>query len=201
MICFAGCLMSSASIQKLFCGIYSALKCSFDEFLREKVVSPSYSSAILGPPPWPAFVTLFYSQLSRDKVSLYELNRGTLVYSETEGQSSLREAIKYDYNNKRNEKKVKETVPTWSQNWPPPCNMILNILKFISPSSLPSQKCFPASSSAIHHQILNSSLGKCNNLSLHFNFIYNSCVYIFKLLSITYLYLFVLLFFSFIYIT
>ena len=49
MICFAGCLMSSASIQKLFCGIYSALKCSFDEFLREKVVSPSYSSAILGP--------------------------------------------------------------------------------------------------------------------------------------------------------
>ena len=46
MICFAGCLMSSASIQKLFCGIYSALKCSFDEFVREKVVSPSYSSAI-----------------------------------------------------------------------------------------------------------------------------------------------------------
>ena len=51
MICFAGCLMSSASIQKLFCGIYSVLKCSFDKFLREKVVSPSYSSAILGPPP------------------------------------------------------------------------------------------------------------------------------------------------------
>ena len=51
MSCFSGCLMSSASIQKLFCGIYSALKCSFDEFLREKVVSPSYSSTILGPPP------------------------------------------------------------------------------------------------------------------------------------------------------
>ena len=50
MICSSGCLMSSASIQKLFCGIYSALKCSFDEFAREKVVSPSYSSAILGPP-------------------------------------------------------------------------------------------------------------------------------------------------------
>ena len=50
MICFSGCLMSSASIQKLFCGIYSALKCSFDEFVREKAVSPSYSSAILGPP-------------------------------------------------------------------------------------------------------------------------------------------------------
>ena len=38
------------SIQKLFCGIYSAFKCSFDEFVREKVVSQSYSSAILGPP-------------------------------------------------------------------------------------------------------------------------------------------------------
>ena len=50
MICFSGCLMSSASIQKLFCGVCSALKCSFEEFVREKVVSPSYSSAILGPP-------------------------------------------------------------------------------------------------------------------------------------------------------
>ena len=51
MICFSGCLMSSASIQKLFCGVCSALKCSFEEFVREKVVSSSYSSAILGPPP------------------------------------------------------------------------------------------------------------------------------------------------------
>ena len=46
MICFSGCLMSSASIQKLFCRIYSALKCSFDEFVGEKVVSLSYSSTI-----------------------------------------------------------------------------------------------------------------------------------------------------------
>ena len=50
MGCFSGCLMSSASIQKLFYGIFSALKCSFDEFVRDKVVSPSYSSAILGSP-------------------------------------------------------------------------------------------------------------------------------------------------------
>ena len=48
--CFSGCLMSSAGIQKLFCGIYLAFKCSFDEYVGEKVVSPSYSSAILGPP-------------------------------------------------------------------------------------------------------------------------------------------------------
>ena len=48
--CFSGCLMSSAGIQKLFCGIYSAFKCSFHEFVGEKVFSPSYSSAILAPP-------------------------------------------------------------------------------------------------------------------------------------------------------
>ena len=46
MVCFSGCLMSSASLQKLFCGVYSALKYSFEEFVREKVVFPSYSSAI-----------------------------------------------------------------------------------------------------------------------------------------------------------
>ena len=40
MGCFSGCLMSSAGIQKLFCGIYLEFKCSFDEFV-EKVFSPS----------------------------------------------------------------------------------------------------------------------------------------------------------------
>ena len=50
MICFSGYLMSSPSIQKLFCGVCSALKCSFDEFVREKVVSLSYSSAIYSTP-------------------------------------------------------------------------------------------------------------------------------------------------------
>ena len=58
--CFSGCLMSSAGIQKLFCEIYSVFKCSFDEFVGEKVVSPSYSSAILGPPP-PSVFKLKYS--------------------------------------------------------------------------------------------------------------------------------------------
>ena len=51
MGCFSGCLMSSAGIQKLFCGFYSAFKCSFDEFVGEKVISRCYSSTILGPPP------------------------------------------------------------------------------------------------------------------------------------------------------
>ena len=61
MGCFSGCLMSSAGIQKLFCGIYSAFKCSFDGFVGEKVISPSYSSTILGPPPQIVFLeTLFH---------------------------------------------------------------------------------------------------------------------------------------------
>ena len=59
--CFSGCLMYSASIQKLFYGIYSAFKCSFDEFVGETVVSPSYSSTILGP-PLGSTVFCFYSQ-------------------------------------------------------------------------------------------------------------------------------------------
>ena len=33
MGCLSGCLMSSASIQKLFCRICSAFKCSFNEFV------------------------------------------------------------------------------------------------------------------------------------------------------------------------
>ena len=37
MGCFSGCLMSSAGIQKLFCGISSAFTCSFDEFVGGEV--------------------------------------------------------------------------------------------------------------------------------------------------------------------
>ena len=65
MGCFSGCLMSSASIQKLFCGIYSEFKCSFDKFMGEKVVSPSYSSSILGPPPPPADLSIKFFRPER----------------------------------------------------------------------------------------------------------------------------------------
>ena len=51
MGCFPGRLMSAASDQKLFCKLCSPFNCSFDEFVGEKVVSPSYSSAILTPSP------------------------------------------------------------------------------------------------------------------------------------------------------
>ena len=56
MVCFSGCLMSSASLQKLFCGVCSVLKCSFEEFVREKVVFPSYSSAIFS---WSSILSFF----------------------------------------------------------------------------------------------------------------------------------------------
>ena len=35
---------------------------------------------------WKGCVTLFYSQVGRDKLSLQELNKGTLVYNQTEEQ-------------------------------------------------------------------------------------------------------------------
>ena len=39
----------SVRVQKLFCESCSAFKWTFDEFVGEKVVSPSYSFTILGP--------------------------------------------------------------------------------------------------------------------------------------------------------
>ena len=64
---FSGYLMSSAGIQKLFCGIYSAFKCSFDEFVGEKVVSLSFSPAILGLPSLcPFLIGLFVWLFSFD---------------------------------------------------------------------------------------------------------------------------------------
>ena len=47
---FSRCLMSSASDQKLFCEVCATFKCSFNEFVGERLVSPSYSSTILAPP-------------------------------------------------------------------------------------------------------------------------------------------------------
>ena len=75
MGCFSRCLMSSASIQKLSCGIYSAFKCSFDEFVGDKVVSPSYSSTILGP-NFPDF-TFLGSKITVDSDCHQEKNKQT----------------------------------------------------------------------------------------------------------------------------
>ena len=56
MGCFSGRLMSAASDQQLFCKLCSPFCCSFDEFVEEKVISPSYSSAILTPPSKAIFI-------------------------------------------------------------------------------------------------------------------------------------------------
>ena len=73
MGCLSGCLVSSSiSIQNLFCGIFSVFKWCFDEFVGEKVVSPSYSSAILGPPPPPPAVYSFKTAVSMSVLFLAE---------------------------------------------------------------------------------------------------------------------------------
>ena len=75
--CFSGHLMSSASNQKLFCRVCSAFKCSFDEFVGEKMVSPSYSSTILAPPAQVSFnimaAVTIYSDFGNqeDKICYY----------------------------------------------------------------------------------------------------------------------------------
>ena len=44
-------------------------------------------------------------------IGTYELKKGTLVYSQAEGQGPVMQAIKYDYNNKsKKERQVKGTV-------------------------------------------------------------------------------------------
>ena len=45
LCCLSGCLVSSVRVQKLFCSVF---KLSFDESVREKVVSQFYSSTVLG---------------------------------------------------------------------------------------------------------------------------------------------------------
>ena len=57
--CFSGCLMSSAGIQKLFCGIYSTFKCSFDEFVGGESVLPVLLLRHLGSSPSPTFFYFF----------------------------------------------------------------------------------------------------------------------------------------------
>ena len=67
---------------------------------------------------------VFYSQVGRDKLSLHELNKGTVVYSQSEGQEFFYEAIVYDFTNKS---KSKKEFSTWSQNWLLLCNKMCSL--------------------------------------------------------------------------
>ena len=84
--------------------------------------------------------------MGKVRLFLSELNKGTLVYSQAEGQSSLRQAILYDYNNKSKEKQIQQAVPTRSQNW----LLLCNTLKAENLLGLFSTVAVPASSGFLH---------------------------------------------------
>ena len=73
--------MSSGSIHKLYCGIYSTFKCSFDEIVwGGKEFSPSYSSAILAPLLWSLERARGIAlQAMQEKKALISRCRGSLV--------------------------------------------------------------------------------------------------------------------------
>ena len=49
---------------------------------------------------WKEYVNLFYSEVGRVSLPLCDLNKGTLLYSQAEGQDPLRQAIEYYYKQK-----------------------------------------------------------------------------------------------------
>ena len=67
---------------------------------------------------WKECAHLLYSQ-GRDRLALYELNKGTLVYSQAERQGPPGIALEYDYNDKS---KSKNQFSTRSQSSLSPCN-------------------------------------------------------------------------------
>ena len=83
--------------------------------------------------------------MGKVRLFLSELNKGTLVYSQAEGQSPLKQAIIDHYNNKSNEKQAKQ-FPTWSQNW----LLLCNTLKAENLLGLFSTVAVPASSGFLH---------------------------------------------------
>ena len=68
---------------------------------------------------WQGCVNLFYSQVGREKLSLLELNKGTLVYSQTESSCKPLSMIIII---KATKNKSKRQFPTGCQNWLSPCN-------------------------------------------------------------------------------
>ena len=62
---------------------------------------------------WRECINLFYSQVGRVRLSM---NLTKAFEFQAEGQGPLKQALVYDYNNKSNEKQVKQ-FSKWSQNW------------------------------------------------------------------------------------
>ena len=114
MSCFSGCLVSSACVHKLSGASCSPFKWSFDESVGAKMVSLSYSSAILGPPPH----TMSIKQWRRREKEL-----GQWIQTKLEcGQLSLmklfgaRQIIKTKQN--KTKKQTKKKIPELTErNW------------------------------------------------------------------------------------
>ena len=85
MGCFSGRLMSAASDQKLFCKLCLPFCCSFHEFVEEKVISPSYSSAILTPRV-PSSIFKKENDILSQQVQNLELCLGALSSSSSLGR-------------------------------------------------------------------------------------------------------------------
>ena len=68
--------------------------------------------------------------------------------SQAEGQDSLRQAAMCDYSNKSNREPVKDTVPTWSQNW-----LFLNILSCRVYSGPPTALPVPQRQAPLTHSL------------------------------------------------
>ena len=68
-------------------------------------------------------VNLFDSQVGRNKLSLHQLNKGTLVYSQAEGQGPPGKPVCMIVIIKRSQG---NKFPTWRQNWLPPCNIVIS---------------------------------------------------------------------------
>jgi len=69
---------------------------------------------------WKRCVNLFYSQVGRDKLSLQELNKGTVVYIQAEGLGPPGKPLSMIIITRATKSKSKKQFPTWSQNWLPP---------------------------------------------------------------------------------
>ena len=82
---------------EVFCGICLAFECSFDEFVGEKVFSPSYSSAILALPPHlnsyevflltaPHVSLLYCGNLNLATHFLYYFNKNYINLNDSQGR-------------------------------------------------------------------------------------------------------------------
>ena len=68
------------------------------------------------------YINLFYLQVGRNKFSLPELNKGTLVYSQGRGQGPPGKPLSTIIVSKVMKSKSKKQFSAWSQNWLSPCN-------------------------------------------------------------------------------